>query len=80
MNLLITGANGFIGDYFVKKYESKYSISKFSFRADSLDNLNLSSIDAAQILTYMKLANIKIGLLINFNVNRLVNGIKRFKL
>jgi GxxExxY protein len=41
---------------------------------------NLTPIDAAQILTYMKLANKKTGLLINFNVNRLVNGIKRFKL
>ncbi len=40
----------------------------------------LTSIDDAQILTYMKLAQIKTGLLINFNVNRLVIGIKRFKL
>ena len=34
----------------------------------------------AQILTYMKLAGIKTGLLINFNVRRLKDGIKRFKL
>ncbi len=40
----------------------------------------ITAIDAAQILTYMKLAKIKTGLLINFNVNRLVDGIKRFKL
>jgi len=39
-----------------------------------------TTIDEAQILTYMKLANIKTGLLINFNVNRLIDGIKRFKL
>lgn len=32
----------------------------------------------AQLLTYMKLSNIKIGLLINFNVELLKNGIKRF--
>ena len=32
----------------------------------------------AQILTYMKLSNIIIGLLINFNVMMLKNGIKRF--
>jgi len=36
------------------------------------------SIHEAQILTYMKLADISIGLLINFNVELLKNGIKRF--
>jgi GxxExxY protein len=37
-------------------------------------------IHEAQILTYMKLANIKVGLLINFNAVRLKDGIKRFVL
>lgn len=32
----------------------------------------------AQLLTYMKLAKIKVGLLINFNVMVLKDGIKRF--
>jgi GxxExxY protein len=40
----------------------------------------LLSIHQAQILTYMRLANIPIGLLINFNVTRLQTGIKRFVL
>ena len=40
----------------------------------------LLPIHEAQILTYMKLSNIKIGLLINFNVMMLKNGIKRFVL
>ena len=35
-------------------------------------------VHEAQILTYMKLANIQVGLLINFNVERLKEGIKRF--
>jgi len=35
-------------------------------------------IHKAQILTYMKLAKVKIGLLINFNVNLLKDGIQRF--
>ncbi len=35
-------------------------------------------IHHAQMLTYMKLANIKVGLLINFNVQILKSGIKRF--
>ncbi len=39
----------------------------------------LLPIHQAQILTYMKLAEIETGLLINFNVSRLKNGIKRFK-
>jgi GxxExxY protein len=37
-------------------------------------------IHEAQLLTYMKLAGIKVGLLINFNVKKLKSGIKRFVL
>jgi GxxExxY protein len=40
----------------------------------------LLPIHQAQILTYMRLANVPIGLLINFNVTRLQTGIKRFVL
>jgi len=40
----------------------------------------LSKIHEAQLLTYMKLANVRIGLLINFNVQMLKKGIKRFVL
>ncbi len=40
----------------------------------------LLPIHEAQILTYMRLANVPIGLLINFNVTRLQTGIKRFVL
>ena len=35
-------------------------------------------IHEAQLLSYLKLSNRKIGLLINFNVTRLKHGIKRF--
>jgi GxxExxY protein len=35
-------------------------------------------IHEAQLLTYMKLADVKTGLLINFNVKLLKNGIQRF--
>jgi len=35
-------------------------------------------VHEAQILTYLRLANKKIGLLINFNVTVLKNGIMRF--
>ncbi len=41
---------------------------------------SLQKIHDAQLLTYMKLANIKTGLLINFNNKLLKNGIKRLVL
>jgi len=40
----------------------------------------IATIHEAQILTYMKFSEVKIGLLINFNVTVLKNGIKRFVL
>ena len=40
----------------------------------------IESIHQAQLLTYMKLAQISTGLLINFNTELLKDGIKRFKL
>lgn len=59
------------------------------YRIDLLVNktviIELKSVDGfnpvyeAQILTYMKFANKPIGLLINFNVLLLKDGIKRYK-
>ena len=40
----------------------------------------LANIHTAQILTYMKLAGVPIGLLLNFNVELLKDGLKRFVL
>ncbi|MCD4812724.1 GxxExxY protein [bacterium] len=40
----------------------------------------LTRLHEAQILTYMKIANIHVGLLLNFNCALLRNGIKRFVL
>jgi GxxExxY protein len=40
----------------------------------------LKGIHEAQLLTYMKLAGVETGLLMNFNVTTLKNGIKRFVL
>ncbi len=40
----------------------------------------LKEIHEAQILTYMKLAKINQGFLINFNVNRLKDGLRSFVL
>jgi GxxExxY protein len=40
----------------------------------------VKKIHEAQLLTYMKLAGIEKGLLLNFNVSRLKDGIRRFVL
>ena len=40
----------------------------------------LAPVHEAQVLTYMKLARIRTGLLINFNKQRLIDGLRRFKL
>jgi len=40
----------------------------------------IKDIHKAQLITYMKLAHIKTGLLINFNVTKLTDGIQRFRL
>lgn len=38
----------------------------------------LEPIHEAQLLSYLKLSGYKVGLLINFNVKVLKNGIRRF--
>lgn len=43
--LLITGSNGFVGSYFINKYENKYEIKKFSFLKDNINTLDCSNID-----------------------------------
>ena len=49
--------------------------SKVVIEIKSVEGLN--DVHLAQILTYMKLGNYKLGLLINFNVSLLKNGFKR---
>ncbi len=43
--ILLTGASGFIGNYFRTKYKDRYRIVPFSFRKDDFQNLDLSQID-----------------------------------
>lgn len=40
----------------------------------------VTGLHEAQLLTYMKLAGVDKGLLLNFNVQRMVEGIRRFRL
>ena len=49
--------------------------NKVIIEAKSVEALN--DVHLAQILTYLKLSNCKLGLLINFNVLTVKNGIRR---
>jgi GxxExxY protein len=41
---------------------------------------SLNDVHEAQILTYLKLGNYPIGYLLNFNVKRMMNGVRRYVL
>jgi UDP-glucose 4-epimerase len=45
MKLLITGSNGFVGSYFINKYQGKYKIKTFSFLKEDINSLDCSDID-----------------------------------
>ena len=49
--------------------------NKVIIEVKSIDTLN--DIHIAQVLTYLKLSGCKLGLLMNFNVLRLIDGLKR---
>ncbi len=62
------------------KWECGYRIdllveNKLVIELKSVEALN--DVHLAQTLTYMKLGNYKLGLLINFNVARIKDGLKR---
>lgn len=46
MNILLTGANGFVGNYFINKYKDKYEIKTFSFLNDDLNSIELDNVNA----------------------------------
>ncbi len=49
--------------------------NKIIIEIKSVESLN--DIHTAQVLTYLKLSGCKLGLLMNFNVLRLIDGIRR---
>ena len=49
--------------------------NKFIIEIKAVEALN--DVHLAQVLTYLKLSNCKLGMLINFNVTLIKNGIKR---
>ena len=46
MKLLITGASGFVGSYFIDKYKDKYEMKSFSFLHDDFEALHVENVDA----------------------------------
>jgi GxxExxY protein len=66
--------------YYKVKLETGYRIdllveNKVVVEIKAVEALN--DVHLAQVLTYLKLSKCKLGLLINFNVKSLKNGIKR---
>ncbi|MDD2358069.1 MAG: NAD-dependent epimerase/dehydratase family protein [Thiovulaceae bacterium] len=45
MKLLLTGSNGFIGNYFINHYTNQYKIQKFSFLKDDFQSLHVKDVD-----------------------------------
>ena len=43
--ILLTGSNGFVGSYFLKKYNLSYQINTFSFLNNNFTDLNLNNVD-----------------------------------
>ncbi|MFT5660634.1 MAG: nucleoside-diphosphate-sugar epimerase [Sulfurimonas sp.] len=44
-NILVTGATGFIGSYFIDKYDEKYNIKTFSFVNDDFCSIEFNKIN-----------------------------------
>ena len=70
-------------DYKQIRLDCRYRIDLFVdnsliVEVKSIDQL--LKIHEAQILTYMKLTKVRVGLLINFNVELLKKGVRRFVL
>lgn len=43
--ILLTGANGFVGSYFIEKYSLKYEIKTFSFLKNNVNTLDCTDLD-----------------------------------
>lgn len=66
--------------YKVVKLEAGYRIDLLVERQVIIEIKSvelLNDVHFAQIMTYLKLSGCKLGLLVNFNVSHLKNGIKR---
>ena len=67
-----------IGYAMIKDAEDRGVLNKDSVIIELKSVEGITPVHEAQVLTYLKFAEKKIGLLINFNVLRLKDGLKRF--
>lgn len=54
-----------------------YSRHAFDVIVDNKAKSEVTPIDKQQLLTYLRLNDVRLGLLINFNVPKLVEGVHR---
>ena len=78
--LAVTFDNGWSSKISVKNIKTMTDRLNIDLETYVIDYEEIKNIHVAQLLTYLKLSKIKTGLLINFNVERLVDGIKRLSL
>ena len=78
MNLLTTRSASSLESTEVAEGEPNTLTGKIIVEIKSVSAL--ASIHESQLLSYLKLADCKIGLLVNFNVKYLKEGIRRMKL
>jgi UDP-glucose 4-epimerase len=86
--LLITGSNGFIGKYFINKYQDKYSIQKFSFLINDSKDLECKGVDVVLHLSALvhqmsgasTKAYEKVNIIQTLELarNAKINGVKQF--
>jgi len=62
----------------IDNIEPRILIEKVAEKLKSV--IDMHPVFSAQLLSHMKLMEIELGFLINFNVPLIKNGIKRFKL
>ena len=53
-------------------------MSSLDRKAEILKNKAFPTVSKAQLLTYLKLSGLKLGMLLNFNVQLMKDGINRF--
>ena len=86
--VLLTGASGFIGSYFIKCYQPKYNIRSFSFLNGKLNDLELSNVDTIVHLSalvhqmdgasYKEYYNVNVKQTLNLAKKAKESGVKQF--
>lgn len=86
-NILLTGANGFIGRYFISQHGQLHKISTFSFLNDNFESLHVNNIDVVLHLSalvhqpkasYEEYEQANVQNTINLALKAKANGVKHF--